>query len=183
MALKQLHPGGVYKSTPDKLFRDPRGLFFEAFKVKELLPALENNRFVQCNISQSVPFTIRGLHFQHGSCGKLMRCLTGSIFQVCVDVRRGSKTLGEWVGTHLDAQNFEAVYVPPGFANGFMAKSDGATVVYEMTDYYDPEKERALRWNDGAVGIKWPLGPGAGVVLSAKDKTAPGLGELDLWRA
>lgn len=183
MALEKLHPGGVYKIIPDRVFHDPRGVFFEAHRVRELLPAIKGHRFLQANISQSVPFTIRGLHFQQGPCGKLMRCIVGSIFQVCVDVRKGSPTLGQWVGTHLNDKTHEAVYVPPGFANGFMAMSNGATVLYEMTDYYDPAKERALHWNDGTVGIKWPLGPGAGVIVSAKDKTAPGLGELDLWNA
>lgn len=196
MQIEKLHDGGVFLLTP-QVFRDQRGCFVELFRFSDLLPEIIDTmqaemdaskvsllHFRQANLSQSRPFTLRGMHYQqHTQQGKLMRCVAGSIYQVCVDVRKGSPTLGQWIGTHLDAITHRAVYVPPGFANGFYAFGDGATVHYEMTAYYDAVLERTLAWDDPAVGIKWPIGPGAALCMSAKDRAAPRLDAAELWEA
>lgn len=172
--LTKIHESGVYKLTPERLFLDPRGMFMEAHRVSELESVLHGLRFVQSNISRSGPFILRGMHWQVGKpCGKLIRCLQGKIYQVAVDVRPSSPTFGQSIGTVLNDVTNEAVYVPPMFANGFSTFEAGAVVHYEMTAYHDALAERAFRWDDPAVGIRWPFGRNAVVTMSPKDRNAP----------
>lgn len=187
--VSRLHSGGVLLFTP-QVFRDDRGTFAEMWLYDALREALATDRpgevhptFVQGNVSHSAPFVLRGLHYQLSWQGKLMTCLKGSIFQVSVDVRKGSKTFGEFVFANLDTIKQESVYVPPGFANGFFARSDGAIVSYNMTDYYQPDKERQLLWSDETVSIKWPIQMGAAAKVSPKDRKAPRLNEIEPWDA
>lgn len=182
----------AFRMTPT-VFRDQRGTFVELFRESTfrmfggpggLLDLLDGLSFVQQNLSQSRPYTLRGLHFQTDCLqGKLMRCVEGSAYQVMVDVRTGSPTLGKFIGTLLDAVSHRAVYVPPGFANGFLTLTHGATMLYETTAYFDAAKERSLAYDDPALAIDWPLGPGAAVAISAKDRTAPRLDAIEPWRA
>jgi dTDP-4-dehydrorhamnose 3,5-epimerase len=183
--VRQIHEGGVLVFTPI-VHRDKRGAFIELFRDNEIRPYVKHP-FVQANASLSGSFVIRGLHYQLRKSksdigqGKLIRCLYGKIMQVSVDVRKDSATFGKWVHQHLDDVAQEAVYVPPGFANGFFSFERGAVVQYEMTAYHDEERARTLAWNDGGIGIKWPMGPGAGAVMSSKDRQAPWLGQIEQW--
>ena len=178
-----IHPGGVTVITPERLYRDHRGFFLDARRSNEYMDLTAGLEFVQSNFSVSVPFTLRGLHYQLGRPmqGKLLRCISGKIFQVSVDMRAGSPNFGTWAGTILDGTANESVWVPPGFANGFFAFEQGAVVHYDMTAYYSQELERAVRWDDPVIGIQWPMGIGAQVVLSAKDRVTPLLSEAEPW--
>lgn len=184
--IDDIRPGYPCFIRPDHIFKDRRGIFMSLSKENELIDSgaiPKDFRFIQLNCSHSVPYTIRGMHYQTRSQqGKLMFCLMGSIFWVAVDVREGSPTFGKWTARHLFGDQGEAIYVPPGFANGFMAMDQGATVVYQMTDYYQPEKERSLFWRDPEVGITWPIGPGAMLNISQKDRDAPRLDAIERWR-
>lgn len=173
---------GTAEITPS-IFRDVRGSFTELKRNEELrlLFPRDRSEFVQTNISHSIPFTLRGLHYQLGKCAKLIRCVSGSAYQVSVDVREGSSTFGEFVACHLNSAKLNAVLVPYGFANGFMAFSEGAVVLYEMTHYYDASKERQLRWDCPKLGVRWPVGTGASLNISQKDRTAKGLDEIERW--
>jgi dTDP-4-dehydrorhamnose 3,5-epimerase len=132
--------------------------------------------FVQDNLSVSVRGTLRGLHFQHPRAqGKLIMAAWGSVFDVVVDVRQDSSTFGRWVGLELSEENGRQVWIPPGFAHGFAVLSDTAMLLYKCTDYYAPEHEHTVRWNDPAIAVAWPL---ASPILSAKDAGAPLLGDL-----
>ena len=151
------------------VFGDDRGFFFESFNQKAFFEAagLEIN-FVQDNHSKSAKNVLRGLHYQieHAQ-GKLVRVCQGQVFDVAVDMRAASATFGLWVGTHLSAENKRQMWVPPGFAHGFLVLSDTAEFLYKTTDFYAPQHECCLKWDDASVGIKWPL-QGA-PLLSAKD--------------
>ncbi|MEC8859658.1 MAG: dTDP-4-dehydrorhamnose 3,5-epimerase [Pseudomonadota bacterium] len=156
------------------VFGDHRGFFMETFRQSifdELLPGL---RFVQDNHSKSAQGILRGLHYQlRQPQGKLVRVVSGEIYDVAVDMREGSPTFGQSVGCVLSADNKHQLWVPPGFAHVFYVISDSAEMVYKCTDYYAPEDEFSLMWNDPALGIKWPLVAGAGEpVLSGKDSKA-----------
>lgn len=157
--------------------RDARGYFVETFRASWLEQAGIQAEFVQENQSLSRRGVLRGLHFQWpGAQGKLVRVARGRIFDVAVDVRRGSPRFGAWVGTELDGDAHRQVWIPPGFAHGFCVLSDEAEVVYKCTAYYDPAAEAGVRWNDPALDIAWPdIGPYA---LSAKDEAQPLLSDL-----
>jgi dTDP-4-dehydrorhamnose 3,5-epimerase len=158
---------GVMVFEP-KRFGDNRGFFLETYRddVFERSGITEN--FVQDNHSRSTKGVLRGLHYQlMQPQGKLVRVATGSVFDVAVDVRRGSPTFGDWFGTTLDDENMRMMYVPPGFAHGFIVLSESADFMYKCTDYYHPESEQGILWNDPNIGIEWPM---IDVQLSDKDK-------------
>ena len=157
---------------PD-VHRDGRGFFLETYHAERYREFGIAGPFVQDNHSRSVSGTLRGLHLQVGHPqGKLIRVIEGEIFDVAVDVRRGSPTFGRWVGVNLDAESFKQVYVPPGFAHGFCVVSPGAQVEYKCTDIYDPSSEVGIAWNDPDLGIAWPL---ADPILSVRDRQHPRL--------
>ncbi len=153
-----------------KIFGDDRGFFFESFnqKVFEEATGLKA-AFVQDNHSKSSRNVLRGLHYQI-KCpqGKLLRVVQGEVFDVAVDIRKDSKTYGQWVGQILSAENKKQLWIPPGFAHGFLALSETAEVLYKTTDYYSAEYERCIAWDAPKIGIKWPLT--AAPLLSAKDR-------------
>lgn len=171
---------GVLLLTPRR-FGDHRGFFAETYSARVLAEAGVETVFVQDNHSLSeVQGTVRGLHFQappHAQ-AKLVRCGRGALFDVAVDIRRGSPTYGHWVGYELSFDNGRQLLVPAGFAHGFMTLTAGTEIVYKCSDFYAPESEGALRWDDPQVGIAWPGGPEA-PVLSGKDAEAPLLGDLN----
>lgn len=161
------------------VYRDERGLFFESFNAREFEAALISSYFVQDNCSVSKRGVLRGLHYQIGRPqGKLVRATKGKIFDVAVDIRRGSPTFGQHVSVELDADEFWSLWVPPGFAHGFQALTDSAEVSYKVTDYYAPEYERTLLWSDSVLGIQWPLLP---PTLSAKDAAGSLMSEAELF--
>lgn len=142
-----------------KVFGDGRGFFFESFNARDFAQATSLKvDFVQDNHSKSAKGVLRGLHYQiQNPQGKLVRVVQGEVFDVAVDLRRSSPTLGRWVGVHLSADNHRQLWVPPGFAHGFVVLSDSAEFLYKTTDYWFPEQERSLLWNDPTVGIAWPM--------------------------
>lgn len=176
---------GVIRVVPRR-FGDHRGFFAQTYTRRDYAAAGIDTDFVQDNHSLSAQVgTVRGLHFQAppSAQGKLVRCGRGAIFDVAVDIRKGSPTFGQWVGFELSAENGAQLYVPPGFAHGFMTLLPDSEIVYKCTDYYAPETEGAVRWDDPAIGIDWPLRGEA--VLSAKDAVAPLLADLDspfVWK-
>jgi len=155
-----------------RVFGDDRGFFFESFNRREFEEATGLVRdFVQDNHSRSVKNVLRGLHYQiRQAQGKLVRCVAGEIFDVAVDLRRSSPAFGKWVGAALSAENRRQLWIPEGFAHGFLVLSETAEVLYKATDFYAPEHERSIRWNDPALSIDWPC-RGA-PALSAKDRAA-----------
>ncbi len=149
---------GVLVLEP-KVFADARGFFFESFNQRDFNQATGlNETFVQDNHSKSTKGVLRGLHYQtqHAQ-GKLVRVAQGAVFDVAVDIRLGSPTFGQWFGLELSAENKKQLWVPAGFAHGFLVTSDSAEFLYKTTDYYHPEFERSLLWNDPAIAIEWPL--------------------------
>ena len=167
-----------------KVFRDERGFFLESYNRAAFAAAVgEDPAFVQDNHSRSSRGVLRGLHYQiQQPQAKLVRVLAGAIFDVAVDLRRGSPTFGRWVGAELTGDNFRQMWVPVGFAHGFLVLSESADVHYKTTDYYAPSGERCLQWDDPAVGISWPPIDG-GPVLSAKDRQGRSLSDADLFNA
>jgi len=159
-------------------FPDERGFFMETFKQSEFVRGGIRRDFVQDNFSFSRKGTVRGLHYQLNPAaqGKLVACLQGEIYDVAVDIRRGSPTYGKWVGVVLSAENRRMLWIPEGFAHGFQALTDGAMVWYKVTSEYSPTAERGIRWDDPALGIDWPLRDEA--LLSLKDRVLPTLAEL-----
>lgn len=156
-----------------RVFRDARGFFFESYHAQKFAEAGIAARFVQDNHSLSVRGTLRGLHMQcEFAQGKLVRCISGEIFDVAVDARRGSNTFGRWVGETLSAENFCQLWIPPGFLHGFCVVSETAEVEYKCTEFYHPEDELGVIWNDPEIGISWPI---SAPVLSAKDAALPRL--------
>ncbi|SIR22123.1 dTDP-4-dehydrorhamnose 3,5-epimerase [Rhizobium sp. RU35A] len=155
-----------------KVFGDERGFFFESFNARQFREATGLERsFVQDNHSKSAKNVLRGLHYQlHQPQGKLVRVVQGAVFDVAVDLRRSSSTFGHWVGVMLSAENRRQLWVPEGFAHGFLVVSDSAEFLYKTTDFYAPEHERSILWNDPAIGIEWPVE--AAPTLSAKDAAA-----------
>jgi len=157
--------------TP-KRFGDDRGFFMETFRDNWFRENVADVTFVQDNHSKSAQGVLRGLHYQiKQPQGKLVCVSVGEVFDVAVDLRRSSPTYGQWVGELLTAENGRQLWVPAGFAHGFYVLSDSAEFTYKCTDYYAPEYERSLIWNDADVGINWPLVDGVGVNLSDKDLT------------
>jgi dTDP-4-dehydrorhamnose 3,5-epimerase len=158
-----------------EVFGDERGFFFESFNAQHFYQATGVNAvFVQDNHSRSAKNVLRGLHYQieHPQ-GKLVRILKGVVFDVAVDLRLSSPRFGQWVGIELSENNKRQVWIPPGFAHGFLAVSDTAEMLYKTTDYWYPMHERSLLWNDPNLGVKWPIGEAP--TLSAKDASASGL--------
>lgn len=142
-----------------KVFGDTRGFFFESFNQRAFNDATgTNHQFVQDNHSRSTQGVLRGLHFQVSpkAQGKLVRVVRGAVFDVAVDIRKSSLTFGKWVGMELSADNHRQLWVPPGFAHGFLVLSDTAEFLYKTTDYYAPEYERCIAWDDPGIGIDWP---------------------------
>ena len=163
-------------------FGDHRGYFMETWRENAFAEQGIGPGFVQDNQSGSGQWALRGLHYQlRQPQGKLVRVIRGEVFDVAVDLRRGSPTFGRWVGEILSSDNHRQLWVPAGFAHGFLVLSESAEFAYKCTDYYAPEHERGLRWNDPSVGIEWPLPPGVQPLLSAKDADAPGLAEAEVY--
>lgn len=165
---------GVLLISP-KVFGDARGFFMETFR-RDMMDAAGIPPLVQDNHSRSVRGTLRGLHFQHPhGQGKLIRVVTGVVFDVVVDVRRGSPAFGRWEGYELSGDNKQQLWVPPGFAHGFCVLSDTADFLYKCSDYYHPETEQTLLWNDPDVGVEWPVDE---PILSGKDQRGVPLRDL-----
>lgn len=166
---------GVIVVEPD-VHRDDRGFFLETYHREKYCAGGIDVTFVQDNHSRSVRGTLRGLHAQRRRPqGKLVRVLSGEIFDVAVDIRRGSATFRRWTGVTLSADNFRQMYVPAGFAHGFCVLSDAAEVEYKCTELYEPDDEIGLLWNDPEIGIRWPVRE---PLLSAKDRAARPLAEI-----
>ena len=161
---------------------DSRGFFFESWNERLFAQAGLNLRFVQDNHSRSVRGTLRGLHYQltHAQ-GKLVRVTAGEVFDVAVDLRRSSPNFGRWAGVALSAENRRMLWIPPGFAHGFYVTSEAAEFQYKCTDFYEPVSERTLAWDDPAIGIQWPLVPGAATLLSEKDRRGKRLAEAEVF--
>jgi dTDP-4-dehydrorhamnose 3,5-epimerase len=165
-----------------QVFGDHRGFFMESFnqRVFEEKTGLDL-QFVQDNHSRSKGGILRGLHYQiHSPQGKLIRVVRGEIFDVAVDIRRSSPAFGQWVGVHLSAENHQQLWVPPGFAHGFYVLSESADVLYKTTDYYAPQHERTILWNDPDLAIAWPLLK-AEPILSAKDQQGATLATAEVF--
>jgi dTDP-4-dehydrorhamnose 3,5-epimerase len=166
---------GVIVIVPD-VHRDARGFFLEAFHADKYRAAGIDRPFVQDNHSRSVRDTVRGLHLQvHTPQAKLVRVIEGTIYDVAVDVRRGSPTFGKWVGVELSAENFKQCYVPAGFAHGFSVISEDAQVEYKCTNRYDSDDEIGITWNDPELAIAWPKG---NPILSDRDRNLPRLADM-----
>lgn len=159
----------VIRIEPE-VFGDARGFFMETFHARRFADAGVNYLFVQDNHSGSRQGSLRGLHYQiRQPQGKLVRVIAGEVFDVAVDLRRSSPWFSRWVGCILSAENKSQLWIPPGFAHGFYVLSEWAEVVYKVTDYYAPEWERTLLWNDSDLGIDWPLLAGLPPIVSTKD--------------
>jgi dTDP-4-dehydrorhamnose 3,5-epimerase len=170
---------GVLVLEP-KVFGDARGFFFESFNARDFEQATGlKETFVQDNHSKSAKGVLRGLHYQaQNAQGKLVRVTQGSVFDVAVDIRKGSPTFGQWFGLELSAENKKQVWIPAGLAHGFLVTSESAEFLYKTTDYYSPEFERSILWNDTAIGIDWPLHLIDGdPLLAVKDANALGLAD------
>jgi len=165
-----------------KVFGDERGFFMETFQAERFAEHNISANFVQDNHSGSMQGILRGLHYQiRQPQGKLVRVIAGEIFDVAVDIRRSSPTFGQWAGMSLSATNKYQVWIPAGFAHGFYVVSDWAEVVYKASDYYAPQWERSLLWDDPVIGINWPLINGQSPTLSAKDAQASPLNVAELY--
>ncbi|VWX60461.1 dTDP-4-deoxyrhamnose-3,5-epimerase [Burkholderiales bacterium 8X] len=165
-----------------KVFGDERGFFYESFNQKAFDEALGRHvEFVQDNHSRSAKGVLRGLHYQvEQPQGKLVRCVRGAVFDVAVDIRKSSPTFGQWVGVELSEENKKQMWIPVGFAHGFLVLSETAEFLYKTTDYYSPAAERSIRWDDSSLGIDWPdidIAP----QLSAKDQQALSLDRAEVF--
>jgi dTDP-4-dehydrorhamnose 3,5-epimerase len=165
-----------------KVFGDDRGFFYESFNERKFAELIGQAAptFVQDNHSKSAKGVLRGLHYQIKQAqGKLVRVVAGEVFDVVVDIRRNSPTFGKWVGVTLSAANQRQMWIPPGLAHGFVVTSDSAEFLYKTTDYWAPEHERCLLWNDPAIGIQWPL-DGA-PIMSGKDQLGKLLADAEVF--
>ncbi len=181
MKTQALSIPGVVLFTPT-VFGDDRGLFMESYNARDFTDATgwEPN-FVQDNHSKSQRGVLRGLHYQlppHAQ-GKLVRVVTGAVFDVAVDLRRYSPTFGQWVGQVLSADNRQQLWIPPGFAHGFLALTDTVDFLYKATAYYAPASERAIAWDDPVIGIEWPAT--VELLVSEKDRKGLALGEAEVF--
>lgn len=173
-------PGVVVVESP--VHADSRGDFSEVHHARKFAAIGLPSSFEQDNLSRSVQGTLRGIHYQLQSPqGKLVRPISGRIFDVAVDLRRSSATFGHWVGIELEAGDGRAVWVPPGFGHGFLVLSPRADVFYKCTTTYDPSSDRGIRWNDEALAIDWPLVDGREPLLSEKDRAAPTFRNAELF--
>lgn len=165
-----------------RVFGDDRGFFMETWNQRVFDEAVGTEvAFVQDNHSRSVGTVLRGLHYQlNPPQGKLVRVTAGAIFDVAVDLRRGSQTFGRWVSTVLSDENKSQLWIPPGFGHGFVVLSDRADVVYKATAYYDPPSDRSIRWDDPDIGIEWPL-DGVEPIVSEKDNAAPTMADAEVF--
>jgi len=165
-----------------RVFGDERGYFLESWEQRKFGAAGLSAAFVQDNHSHSGHRVLRGLHYQvqHPQ-GKLVRVICGAVYDVAVDLRRSSSSFGRWVGVTLSDQNHHMLWVPPGFAHGYLVLSESADFLYRCTDYYAPECERAIRWDDRDLGVAWPLAPGVTPILSSKDASAPSFREAECF--
>ena len=166
-----------------KIFNDTRGFFYESFNQQAFDEATGTNyQFVQDNHSKSSRGVLRGLHYQLSpkAQGKLVRVVQGKVWDVAVDIRKGSPTFGQWVGEELSADNHKQLWIPPGFAHGFITLSDTAEFLYKTTDYYSPEHERAIRWDDPQLAIAWPLYT-TDIQISAKDQQALAFSQAEVF--
>lgn len=176
MKIKPTSLAGVLLIEP-KVFDDDRGFFFESYRQDRFEKAGLPGVFVQDNVSLSRKGVLRGLHYQHPKGqGKLVCVPSGKIYDVAVDIRTGSPTFGQWVGATLSGQDKKQMWIPPGFAHGFVVLSREALVTYKCTDYYDPGSEGVILWNDPLIGIDWPM---TGVRLSKRDQAAPRLDQVE----
>lgn len=169
------------KIIEPKVFGDARGFFFESFNAREFGQLVEADvEFVQDNHSRSAKGVLRGLHYQieHAQ-GKLVRVVEGEVFDVAVDIRRASPNFGKWAGVRLSADNHRQLWVPPGFAHGFVVLSESAQFLYKTTDYWFPEYERSIAWNDPAIGIEWPIE--FEPMLAAKDAAGKRLADAEVY--
>lgn len=172
---------GVIRVEPS-VHGDERGYFMETWQAKRFSDAGIGAEFVQDNFSHSSKGILRGLHYQiQQPQGKLVRVVSGEVFDVAVDVRRSSPSFGRWTGEILSADNKYMLWVPPGFAHGFLVLSDSAEFEYKCSDYYAPQFERCIRWDDPDIAIDWPLAAGEQPVLSAKDAVAPFLKDAETY--
>ncbi|KUZ27868.1 dTDP-4-dehydrorhamnose 3,5-epimerase [Burkholderia territorii] len=170
------------KIVEPKVFGDARGYFYESFNGREFAALVDADvEFVQDNHSRSAKGVLRGLHYQieHAQ-GKLVRVVEGEVFDVAVDIRRSSPNFGKWAGVTLSADNHRQLWVPPGFAHGFVVLSESAQFLYKTTDYWFPEHERSLLWNDPEIGIEWPLD--GEPVLATKDAAGKRLAEAECYK-
>jgi dTDP-4-dehydrorhamnose 3,5-epimerase len=169
------------KVIEPRVFGDARGLFWESFNAREFAEHVQAGvEFVQDNHSRSVKHALRGMHYQiqHAQ-GKLVRVIGGEVFDAVVDMREGSPNFGKWTGHHLSADNKRQLWIPPGFAHGFLVLSDTADFVYKTTDYWYPEHERCLLWNDPDVAIKWPIAEAP--ILATKDANGQRLAAIERY--
>ena len=165
------------------VFSDERGFFMETYRAENFAKAGIADNFVQDNHSGSVQGTLRGLHYQiRQPQGKLVQVVSGEIFDVAVDLRRSSQLFGKWVGEILSAENKRQLWIPVGFAHGFYVLSEWADVIYKVTDYYAPEWDRTLLWNDPDIGIDWPLIDGSALLISDKDADGLTLEEAETFK-
>ena len=164
-----------------KVFGDDRGFFFESFNHQQFEAAIGRSvTFVQDNHSKSSKGVLRGLHYQlppHAQ-GKLVRCVAGEVFDVAVDIRKSSPTFGQWVGVHLSGENKRQLWIPEGFAHGFITLTDTAEFLYKTTNYYAPSSDRGIKWNDDSIAIEWPA-LDCDIITSAKDSVAKSLLDAD----
>ena len=180
MKIKETNLPGVLLIEPT-VFGDDRGYFYESFNERKFaeLTGLHVN-FVQDNHSKSVKNVLRGMHYQiQQAQGKLVRVVAGEVFDVAVDLRKDSPTFGQWTGAYLSAENRLQMWIPEGFAHGFVVTSDSAEFLYKTTDFWAPQYERCLQWNDPSVGIQWPLS--AEPTLSATDQIGKSLAEAEVF--
>jgi dTDP-4-dehydrorhamnose 3,5-epimerase len=165
-----------------RVFGDERGFFLESWHEQRFDSAGIAARFVQDNHSHSVRNVLRGLHYQiQQPQGKLVRVASGAVYDVAVDLRRHSPRFGQWVGVELSESNHHMLWVPPGFAHGYLTLSDRADFLYRCTAYYAPQHERAVSWNDERIGVDWPLPAGTSPIVSSKDAASPRLAEAETF--
>lgn len=170
------------KLIEPRVFGDDRGFFLESWNARTFAAAGIDAGFVQDNHSRSAKGVLRGLHYQIGSPqGKLVRVVSGAVFDVAVDLRRSSETFGRWVGYELSAENKRQAWIPPGFAHGFLSLQEGTELLYKCTDFYSAEAERSLIWNDPEIAIAWPFHGMAKPLLSGKDAAAKTFGEIEVF--
>lgn len=164
-----------------KVFKDDRGYFFESYQRQRFIDAGIPFEFVQDNHSKSTKGVLRGLHYQvQQPQGKLVRVINGEIYDVAVDIRKNSPTFGKWVGDYLSGENKRMIWVPPGFAHGFFVTSMEAEIIYKATDYYAPQWERTIAWNDPTIGVQWPI-DNFPPILSAKDEAGKPFIEAEVY--